>query len=89
MTPEAKARQQIDQKLEQAGWVIQDLKQLNLLAGVGVAVREYPTDAGPADYVLFVNRNAAGVIEAKKDAAGENLTATESQTERYAAANLK
>ena len=89
MTPEAKAREQIDQKLEGAGWVIQDLKQLNLGAGLGVAVREYPTDTGPADYVLFVNRNACGVIEAKKDDAGENLTATEGQTERYAAANLK
>ena len=67
MTPETKARQQIDHKLEQAGWVIQDMKQLNLAAGMGVAVREYPTDTGPADYMLFVNRNAVGVIEAKKD----------------------
>lgn len=66
MTPEAKARQFIDQKLEQAGWVIQDMKQLNLGAGLGIAVREYPTDTGPADYVLFVNRQAIGVIEAKK-----------------------
>ncbi|MBL8391047.1 MAG: type III restriction endonuclease subunit R, partial [Candidatus Accumulibacter sp.] len=49
MTPEAKARQQIDEKLEQAGWVIQDMKQLNLAAGMGVAVREYPTDSGLAD----------------------------------------
>ncbi|HRH16492.1 MAG TPA: type I restriction-modification enzyme R subunit C-terminal domain-containing protein [Aquabacterium sp.] len=65
------------------------MKALNLGAGVGVAVREYPTDSGPADYVLFVNRNPVGVIEAKKDTAGENLTATESQTERYATANLK
>ncbi|EXI75332.1 MAG: Type-1 restriction enzyme R protein [Candidatus Accumulibacter sp. SK-11] len=89
MTPEAKARQQIDEKLEQAGWVIQDMKQLNLAAGMGVAVREYPTDSGLADYVLFVNRQAVGVIEAKKDSAGENLTATEAQTERYATANLK
>lgn len=40
MTPETKARQQIAQKLEQAGWVIQDMKQLDLSAGVGVAVRE-------------------------------------------------
>lgn len=78
MTPETKARQQIDQKLERAGWVIQDMKQLNLGAAVGVAVCEYPTDTGPADYVLFVNRNAVGVIEAKKDTAGENLTVTES-----------
>jgi hypothetical protein len=60
MTPEAQARQVIDQKLEQAGWIIQDMKQLKLGAGPGVAVREYPTDSGPADYVLFVGRNAVG-----------------------------
>ena len=89
MTPEAKARQQIDRKLEQVGWVVQDMNQLNLSAGVGVAVREYPTDTGPADYVLFVNRQAVGVIEAKKDSEGENITVTERQTERYANADLK
>jgi type I restriction enzyme R subunit len=89
MTPESKARQQIDQKLEQAGWVIQDMNQLNLSAGIGIAVREFPTDTGPADYMLFVKRNAVGVIEAKKDAAGKNITITESQTERYANAGLK
>lgn len=89
MTTEAKARQQIDHKLEQAGWVIQDMNQFNLGAAPGVAVREYPTDTGPADYVLFVNRNPVGVIEAKKDSAGENITAVETQTERYATAHLK
>ena len=89
MTPEAKARQYIDQKLELSGWVIQDTKQINLGAGVGVAVREYPTDTGPADYVLFIHRSAVGVIEAKKDAAGEKLTVVEDQTVRYATANLK
>lgn len=89
MTPEQKARVVIDQKLEQAGWVVQDMKQLNLAAGLGVAVREYPTDTGPADYVLFVDRKACGVIEAKKDSAGENITVTEGQTARYATANLK
>ena len=89
MTPEAKARQIIDQKLEQASWVIQDMKQLNLGVGLGVAVREYPTDTGPADYTLFINRQAVGVIEAKKDSAGENLTVAESQTEGYSVANLK
>jgi type I restriction enzyme R subunit len=89
MTPEIKARQLIDQKLEQAGWVIQDMKALNLGASLGVAVREYPTDTGPADYVLFVKRQAVGVIEAKKDSAAENLTAVEQQTERYATATLK
>jgi type I restriction enzyme R subunit len=89
MTPEAKARQQIDQKLGLAGWTIQDMKQLNLAAAEGVAVREYPTDTGPADYVLFVNREAVGVIEGKRDEAGENITSHEAQTERYAHAALK
>lgn len=89
MTPETKARQHIDAKLEQAVRVIQDMKQLNLAAGLGVVVREFPTDTGPADYVLFVNRAMVGVIEAKKDSAGENITVTENQTERYATANLK
>jgi type I restriction enzyme R subunit len=89
MTPEAKARQQIDQKLEQTGWVIQDMKQINLSAGMGVAVREYPTNTGPADYVLHVNREPVGEIEAKKDVTAENITVAEFQTERYATANLK
>ena len=89
MTSEAKARQQIDQKLEQDGWAIQDMKQLNLGAALGIAVREFPTDSGPADYVLFVNRNPVGVIEAKKDSVGENIIVVESQTERYAYATLK
>jgi type I restriction enzyme R subunit len=80
MTPEAKARQQIDQKLQQAGWIVQDMKKINLGAGLGVAVREYPTDSGPADYVLFVERQAVGVIEAKKDES--ILTSVEDQTER-------
>ncbi|CAM0998864.1 Restriction endonuclease subunit R [Rhodanobacter sp. Root179] len=89
MTPEAKARQTIDQKLVAAGWVVQDMKELNLGAASGVAVREYPTDTGPADYLLFVDREPVGVIEAKRDEAGENLTAHEAQTERYASARLK
>ncbi|RMX18486.1 DEAD/DEAH box helicase [Vandammella animalimorsus] len=89
MTPEARARQHIDHKLEQAGWIVQDMRALNLGAGLGVAVREYPTDTGPADYVLFVNREAVGVIEAKKDSAGATLTVAESQTARYASAALK
>jgi type I restriction enzyme R subunit len=89
VSPEQNAREKIDQKLVVAGWVVQDMKQLNLGEAIGVAVREYPTDTGPADYVLFVNRTAVGVIEAKKDSAGENITVVESQTERYATANLK
>ena len=87
MTPEAKARQHIDEKLVAAGWVVQDMRQLNLGASLGVAVREYPTGTGPADYVLFIDRQAVGVIEAKPDAT--ILTFVEEQTARYAGSALK
>ncbi len=89
MTPEAKAREVIDAKLAEAGWQVQDLRGLNLGAARGVAVREFPTDSGPADYVLFVDRQPAGVIEAKRDEAGQNITIAEGQTARYAGAVLK
>ena len=49
MTPEAKARQMIDKKLVEAGWIVQDMKQLNLTASLGVVVREFPTSTGPVD----------------------------------------
>lgn len=89
MTPEAQARELIDRKLEAAGWTVQDMGQVNLGASRGVAVREYPTDTGPADYMLFVDREPVGVIEAKRDDAGANLTVHEAQTERYARSALK
>ena len=50
---------------------IQDMRQVDLSAGLGVAVREYPTDTGPADYVLFVSRIPVGVIEARGDLPGD------------------
>jgi len=81
MTPEELARQQIDRQLEQTGWLIQDVNAINLGAGLGVAVREFPTDAGPADYVLFINRQAIGVIEAK--AAGTTLGGVHEQSIKY------
>ncbi len=87
--PEQKARDNIDALLRQAGWVIQSAKKIDLNAGLGQAVREYQTDIGPADYVLFVNKKAVGVIEAKREEEGQRLTAHESQTQGYAAAKLK
>ncbi len=89
MTPEQKAREIIDKKLGQAGWVVQDMKQLNLFAGLGVAVREFPTSTGPVDYALFVDGIPVGVVEAKKDAAGENITVVEGQSSRYADSTFK
>ena len=89
MSPEAKARQTIDRKLTAAGWTVQDMKALNPSASLGVAVREYPTDTGSADYVLFIDRTPVGVIEAKKASEGERLTAAEEQSKRYAQSQLK
>lgn len=89
MTPEQKAREMIDKKLTQSGWIVQDRKQLNLLAGLGVAVREFPTSTGPVDYALFVEGIPVGIVEAKKDTAGENITVVEDQSSRYAHSTLK
>lgn len=89
MTPEQKAREIIDRKLEQSGWIVQDMKQLNLFAGLGVAVREFPTSTGPVDYALFVDGTPVGIIEAKKDDAGENITAVEGQSNRYVNSTFK
>ena len=63
---EAETRKEIDEKLEAAGWVIQDKKKLNLYASLGVAVREMDTDTGPADYMLFIDGKACGIVEAKR-----------------------
>lgn len=72
--PEQKARDRIDELLRQAGWSVQPKNKINFAAGIGVAVREYQTDAGPADYVLFVARQPVGVIEAKRQQEGYRLT---------------
>jgi type I restriction enzyme R subunit len=88
-TPEQLARDKIDADLSQCGWVIQSKNQVNLNAALGVAVREYQTDIGPADYVLFVNKQAVGIIEAKREEEGHRLTVHEEQTEGYATAKLK
>ena len=87
--PEQKARDSIDQRLAAAGWVVQDKAALDFNAGLGIAVREYQTDIGPADYVLFADRKAVGVVEAKPDTWGEKLTTVEEQSAGYANANLK
>lgn len=89
MTPEQSARIVIDEKLRQAGWVIQDMKQLNLLVSLGIAVREFPTSSGPVDYALFVGGVPVGVVEAKPTHAGESITVVEEQSQRYANSTFK
>ncbi|MDA9554841.1 DEAD/DEAH box helicase family protein [Pelobium sp.] len=88
--PEQIARDNIDNQLLQSGWIIQSKKQINLAAGLGVAIREYQTDVGPADYVLFVDKKPVGLIEAKREDEGIHLvTHVEDQSSQYATAKLK
>ena len=63
---EARARVQIDKQLASAGWQVQSQETLNLGAGPGVAVREFTLEMphGRVDYLLFLNGQPAGVIEA-------------------------
>ncbi len=65
--PEQIARDKIDGMLKASGWAVQDKKKINFNEGIGQAVRDYQTDVGPADYVLFVDKKAVGIIEAKRE----------------------
>jgi type I restriction enzyme R subunit len=80
-TPEEKARSLIDAQLQAAGWVIQNRDEMNLGAGLGVVVREYPLATGPCDYLLFVDRRACGVVEAKPE--GTTLSGVAEQASGY------
>ena len=80
-SPETQARQRIDGLLEAAGWCVQDRRELNLSAARGVAVREFPLQTGFADYLLFVDRQAVGVIEAKAE--GTTLAGVAEQSGQY------
>ena len=83
LSAEDKARVEIDTMLEAAGWAVQDARDVNLAAGRGVAVREFVLEPphGRVDYLLFVDREAVGVIEAKP--AGATLTGVEWQSAKY------
>ncbi len=85
ITPEDRARRNIDRLLAAAGWIVQDRREVNITAGRGVAVREFPMKKGhgEADYLLFADGAAAGAIEAKQE--GKTLTQVEVQTTKYSA----
>jgi len=84
LAAEQRARVQIDSQLIAAGWSVQSRADLNLFAGQGVAVREVimKSGHGRADYLLYVDRRAVGVIEAKP--AGTPLSGVEWQSAMYA-----
>jgi type I restriction enzyme R subunit len=82
-TQEDLAREHIDQALEQAGWKVQDYKSANLRAGRGVVLRNFPLQSGHgfADYLLYLDGKATGVVEAKKE--GFPLIGVEIQSTKY------
>jgi len=84
LAAEQRARVIIDLQLTEAGWVLQDRKQLNLWAGQGVAVREaiMAKGHGRVDYLLYVDQHVMGVIEAKPE--GTSLSGVEWQSAVYA-----
>jgi type I restriction enzyme R subunit len=81
LSPKQIARQKIDATLEVSGWVIQDMKDFNRNASLGVAVREFQLPVGPCDYLLFIDGRETGVIEAKKQ--GVTLSAVADQSAKY------
>jgi type I restriction enzyme R subunit len=83
--PEGAARETIDQLLSAAGWVVCDAADANITGHRGVAIREFPLKRGHgfADYMLYVDGNAAGVIEAKKK--GATLAGVGLQSAQYTA----
>ena len=83
LTPEQRARQQIDAMLVASGWVIQDYHALNLSAARGVALREVPLKSGRCDYLLLVDRQPVGIVEAKREEEGKNLSVVADQSGRY------
>ena len=67
MTPEEKARREIDRQLDLCGWIVQDRHDMNISAGPGIVIREFPLPVGEADYLLYLDGKAAGTIEARLD----------------------
>jgi len=82
-TAEELARLEIDRLLAMACWSVQDYRKVDLSAGRGIAVREFELAKGfgTADYLLYVDGKAAGIIEAKKQ--GATLTGVEVQSGKY------
>lgn len=87
--PEDSTRDKIDQMLTAAGWEVQDNKSHNLWAAKGVAIKEYQTSKGPADYLLFIDATPVGIVEAKREEEGQRMVMVEEQVKKYATASLR
>jgi len=83
---EADTRRLIDQQLREAGWEA-DSQSLTWASGArpqkgkSVAIAEWPTAKGPADYVLFADQVPLAVVEAKRT--NKNVAGAIEQAKRY------
>ncbi|RWK41710.1 type I restriction-modification system endonuclease [Mesorhizobium sp.] len=83
---EGETRALVDQQLRDRGWEA-DTKSLRHGMGVrpakarNMAIAEWPTASGPADYALFVGTVLIGIVEAKRKR--KNVSAAIDQSERY------
>jgi type I restriction enzyme, R subunit len=83
LTPEVRARQSIDALLVAAGWYVQDMTHSNNEASLGVAVCEFPLNAGRgfASCELFFDGKSCSPIEVKN--VGITLAAAERRAYQY------
>ena len=83
---ERETRRLIDQQLRAAGWEV-DTEEIRYSQGVRpqkgryLAIAEWPTDSGPADYALFAGLEIIGVVEAKRK--GKDVASDVVQAKRY------
>lgn len=83
MTPEEKARQKIDRWFEEAGWEVTDRNHYSP-ASTAVAIREGLLEHNlEADYFLFINGKAVGVLEAKRKEVDITTSHVAEQAEHY------
>lgn len=83
---EAETRLLIDDQLRQAGWLA-DSAKLRYSKGTrpekgkNMAIAEWPTESGPADYMLFIGLTPMAPVEAKRK--NVNVSASLVQAKRY------
>ncbi len=83
---EAATRTIIDRQLRDCGWTV-DSQNLTFASGArpakgkNMAISEWPTQTGPADYALFVDTHCVGIVEAKRK--NKNVSTYIGQAERY------
>lgn len=83
MTPEEKARQKIDQMFYDAGWEVTDRDHYTP-SSTAVAITEGLLNHNlEADYFLFINGKAVGVLEAKRKEVDVDSDMVQEQAENY------